>query len=164
MVKITIDTSLINVRGRHGAMNILEKMHGQGKIELVGAQRLVDEVRPHPKQPEADHKVSTIRNISEPVVLGHSCFGSAYLAKDGGPQFDDIASILFPGRDPRSLCSNKSNDVMHMLGHSYSDSDYFLTDDKKDFIANGRRELLRARYGIVVMTPDEMVEHLNKGP
>ena len=160
VVKITIDANLINVRGCHDAMNKLEQLRDQGKVELVGAQRLMDEIRRHPMQPAANHKVSSMRDVNEPFVLDYSALGFGYLPEEGRPQFDEIANILFPRMDARTLNSNEANDVMHLLGHCYSNSDYFVTDDRHDFIEDGRRELLRERFGIVVMTAGEMVDHL----
>jgi hypothetical protein len=160
VLKITIDTNRINARKQLDEMNKLEQLRDQGRVEIVGTQRLLDEIRLHPVQPQASNKVRSMRNVSEPFVLGHSALGSAYLAAASRPEFDEIAEVLFPEKAPDCLSSNEANDVMHLLGHCHSDSDCFVTDNQKDFIKSGKRELLHERFGIIVMTDAEVIKLL----
>jgi hypothetical protein len=84
----------------------------------------------------------------------------AYFSGSDGPEFVEVASALFPTGRAESLSQGDTNDVMHLLAHHAADGDIFVTNNTRDFVANGRRERLRERWGIVVMTPAETVEHL----
>jgi hypothetical protein len=156
LVRLTIDTNAINARGRLEAMNTLERWRDEGWVQLDATTRLLDET----SEDEARAaKAATLNNISEPWILGVGRLGSMYLAGPG-PGFREIASILFPR--VRRLTANQQNDVMHMLSHAHGGGDYFITNDKKDFIKSGRREELRSEFGIEVLTPDEAVEVLHR--
>lgn len=161
-VKITIDANLINARGKLPAMNALEKWQAEGKLQLVGAQRLEDEIASHPLQPEANAKVARMENISEPAVWGISKWGKATWASAGKVSYKELASILFPAVDLEKLSDNQKNDVMHLLGHAYSDSEIFITDNTKDFIANGRQETLLSGFKILVMTASNAITFLSE--
>lgn len=158
---VTIDSNLINTRKQIPAMNTLELWEKEGKIVFCGAERLAIEISKHPKQPDASKKVREMKGISEPCVIGQSYIGHSYITKGDpkDPQFWDIASIIFPNKKHDELTQNESNDVMHLMGHYFAKSDYFVTNDRKDFIDGGKRDLLKKRFGINVMTPDELVGH-----
>lgn len=167
--KITIDSNLINVRQKVEAVNSLEKLHEEGLIEIVAAERLFEEMR---NSDIATKKANQYKNIAEPFVIGHSRIGKAYIAKSDSklPTFGIIASILFPNIENPS--ENQSNDIMHLLAHSHSDSEYFVTNNTKDFIhgkktnlnrheklENDTREKLK-KLSIKVVTPEEALEIL----
>lgn len=152
MIQLTIDSNVINVRGRLAAMNTIEKWQSEGKVLLVGAQRLTNEMRGY-----ADAKVKTMKNVSEPMVWGISDWGSKWGAAGPVPDYKELAEVLFPKVRWDRLNQNQQNDVMHLMGHCDSDSKVFITSDIKDFIKRGRRERLRDKFGIEVMTPEEFV-------
>ncbi len=157
---ITIDTNLINAKQRFPSMNKLERWCDEGKISIVGTFRLKMEIGAY-KNKQASEKERNIPNIAEPCVLDQSfadagayCVGS----DNNAPQFWDLAGIMFPRKDYRRLTKNESNDVMHLMSHYFSGSSIFITNDKKDFISNNRREQLKSKFGIIIMTPDEVVK------
>ena len=157
--KLTIDTNLINAKQKNLSMNKLEQWCDEGKLIIVGAYRLTVEIAAYKNQ-KASCKELKIPNIAEPLVLDKSCLDSSYLAPsdNNAPEFGDIASILFPQKDYALLSDNDSNDVMHLMGHYYAKADIFLTNNTNDFVKDGRREVLKKQFGIVVMTPEEAVD------
>lgn len=160
--KLTIDTNVINARQNLPAMNKLEQWRDEEKIRIVGTHRLKMEVAAY-KNPKASEKEKKLPNVSEPMVLGKSYLGHSYLAapKKNAPQFCDLSAIMFPGRDHNQLSNNESNDVMHLISHFFAESDVFVTNNTNDFINDGRREQLKEKFGIKVMTADEAVAELS---
>ena len=166
-IKVTIDSNLINIRQKITSMNMLEQLHHDGKIEIVGSEKLFEEMR---NSETAISKANKYRNISEPFILGYSRLGKAYLSCDDKklPSFTEIAHILFPNNI--ELSENQSNDVMHLVAHSHSDSDYFITNNTKDFIHGkktnqNRKENLQnltrkklEKISIKTLTPEEVIE------
>jgi len=159
---LTVDTNLINAKQRMTSMNKLEQWRDEGKLKIVGTFRLKMEIGTY-KNRKASEKEKTIPNVSEPLILNQSFIGHAYLAapNDKAPQFWDLSAIMFPGKDYKKLTKNESNDVMHLISHYFSGSDIFVTDDKKHFISNGRRERLKYKFGIIVITLDEVVKEFS---
>lgn len=166
-MKITIDTCLINVREKNSTLNELEQLHKKGSIEIIGTERLTQETESNTKRKE---KASTYKNISEPQAIGFGAIGKSYISKDNTIKLKDISSILFPNKDINELSNNESCDVMHLISHSQSDSDYFVTNNTKDFInarknnenrngsyKNVKRNQL-GKLGINVCTPEEVLE------
>jgi hypothetical protein len=169
---ITIDSNLINSRQTDLVLNALEEMAKLGKIKIVGAQRLLDEMKNF--NSIAYQKANNYLNISEPFTIGLSAIGSAYIAGDEKkPSFIEIANILFPNYDLDKLTPNQNNDVMHLVAHAHSDSDYFVTRNLKDFIDEKRTNENRGKdlkdikrcnlkeIGIDVRTPEEILSLLN---
>jgi predicted nucleic acid-binding protein len=170
MIKITIDSNLINLRNSIKEMNKIEELNEQGKIQIVGAQRLYDEMKEYNK--DAFSKAEKYENISEPFTIGYSAIGSAYIAGEYNiPSFQTFASILFPNQDIDLLSRNQTNDIMHLIAHAHSDSDFFITNNTVDFIdakrtnknrgqelKNHKRYQLRDIH-IIVMTPKEFLEY-----
>jgi hypothetical protein len=170
MIKITFDTCLINVNQKLSEVTKLEELNNKGLIEIVATDRLIQETENHAKRLE---KAESYINIGEPFTVGYSRIGGAYIS-DGKkrPSFGDIASILFPEADKNDLSKNQSNDVMHLIAHLHSDSDYFVTNNTHDFINakrdNHNRDGSYKNYkknqfenlGIKVRTPSELIEEL----
>lgn len=170
ILKITIDSNLINLRHSIKEMNKIEELHEKGKIQIVGAQRLYDEMKEY--NADAFDKARTYENISEPFTIGFSAIGSAYIAgEDNIPSFKTFASILFPNQNIDSLSENQTNDIMHIIAHAHSDSKIFLTNNAKDFIdakrtnnnrgqelKNYKKQQFRDIH-ITVMTPSEFLKY-----
>ena len=51
---------------------------------------------------------------------------------------------------------------MHLLGHAHGNSDILITDNTKDFLADGRQKKLNNAFQIVVMKPLELVKTLSR--
>lgn len=172
MITITIDTCLINSKQTHKDMNKLEEFSRKGLIEIVVAERLYQETENNDKRLK---KAKLYENIGEPFCIGHSRIGSAYIS-DGKkrPTFKDIANVLFPNINHDNLSNNQANDIMHLISHIHSESNYFITDNTHDFIdakkdnsnRNGSYKNIKKQQleylGIKVRTPSEMIEELYK--
>ena len=85
-------------------MNTLERWAAEGKVTLVGTSRLLHETardaRPWALQARSMPNVGAVHPRPQPDVAE----GGAYLAGDDGPQFSELASVMFPGISPTS-CS-----------------------------------------------------------
>lgn len=171
MISITIDTNLINTKNKLPEVNILENYYTNGLIKIVATDRLLQET-------ENDHKrylkANLYDNISEPFTVGYSRIGYAYISSgERKPSFEELAKILFPRIKPINLTKNQSNDVMHLVSHVHSDSDYFVTNNIWDFIHEKRTNENRNKnyldkkrirlhmIGIEICTPKEMIDKLN---
>ncbi len=156
-IKITIDTNLINSKQKLPAMNKLEQWRDEGKLEIVGTQRLKREVADY-KNDIASAKEASIPNVSEPMVWDISAWGESKWGAEGEiPEYKELAKTIFPTVPLDKLNQNQQNDVMHLMGHADCDSDIFVTSNIKDFINDGRREQLKAKFQIVTMTAEEVV-------
>jgi hypothetical protein len=113
-------------------------------------------------------------NIKEPWTIGFSRIGSAYI-QDGKPRASvkEISSVLFPSFTMNQLNKNQKNDIMHIASCIHKEVEYFVTRNVFDFIATKRNNTNRndksrnndkrvalEKYGINVMTPEEMVEFI----
>jgi hypothetical protein len=167
VVKLTVDTNLINAKGRRTGMNTLERWELEGKVRLCAAQRLVDETSNHESRAA---KASTMEQISEPAVWGSATIAGEQLgsrwgfsrwssASMPGPAYQDVASVLFPGCSI-PLTKQDNNDVMFLMAHLFAGNDIFVTNNKKDFIRDGRQAAITERFGTKVMTDDEAVDFL----
>ncbi len=165
-MKITIDSCLINSKEKLTEMNKLEDLAKKGIIEIVGTERLIQETENHSLRKA---KAESYKNISEPYTVGKSRIGSFYISDGEGFKFKELALILFPNKNPLELNENESNDVMHLVSHTHSDSEYFVTNNTKDFIdvrktnknrhgsyLNQKRDEFN-KLGIKVVTPKEML-------
>ena len=165
-VRLTIDTNCVNAKSREAAMNTLERWAEEGKVQLDGSLRFDMETKKYARAVPARSatiaaKTGKINDVSEPANFDASFLDESYC--DGeGPDFEEIASVLFPSmrRDDVEKDENKANDVMHLVSHASGGGSIFVTKDEKDFIKGHRRDVLKDKWGIVVMTPDEAVEHL----
>ena len=161
MLKLTIDTNLINIKQELQSMNTLERWQIEGKVKLFGTERLKDETSRHIK---ARQKVISMPNVSEPGVWGVSKFGKAKWPNDTrGPSFKELAGVLFPNQKKLVLLSEAdTNDIMHLMAHAHNDCEFFLTHNTKHFIQDGRKKILNVKFGVVVATPEEAVTQFSE--
>ena len=156
--RLTIDTNVINSRGRLHPMNVLERWNIERKVSIQGTFRLTIE---NANDDARRRKTANYPNVSEPIVLGVSFLGESYIGDNSFvPKFDDLARILFPTTAINRLTPNQENDVMHLPSHIYSKADIFITKNTRDFIKGGRREKLLLKWGVVIMTPEEAISDL----
>jgi len=161
MHKLTIDTNLINIKQKLQSMNTLERWQIEGKVKLIGTERLKNETSNNEK---ASQKVNAMPNVSEPGVWDVSDWEKAHWSNDtSGPSFNELAAVLFPNQKELSLLSKAdTNDIMHLMAHADNDCEFFLTHNKKHFIQDGRKNLLKVKFGIVVATPEEAVTQFSE--
>jgi hypothetical protein len=49
---------------------------------------------------------------------------------------------------------------MHLLSHCHANGDYFVTNDRSDFINDGKRKYSEETFGVCVRTAEELVAEL----
>jgi hypothetical protein len=60
----------------------------------------------------------------------------------------------------RILGAIRENDAEHLYSCYLNRIDYFITEDKTDFIANGKREQLEALLGVKIRRTEEFLDEL----
>jgi hypothetical protein len=179
----------VNARGKDEALNKLDCLHASGlisihKTDVMDTEMLYGSLTKPAKGPYFAGLAKSVA-YEEDVgvfVVGHSRLDHGKLGDDpNSPDVDTklpihemsddgrlnaIAEVLFPGRSRGELL-NDMRDVMHLATHALYRHDIFVTRNTKDFIHTdkqdqdgAKREILRARYGIVVMTPEEALEEV----
>lgn len=73
---------------------------------------------------------------------------------------EELKQIIFPGLSSEDKrFKNKINDVDHLLGHIVNSRDIFTTDDRGIL---KKKSTLKSSLGVVVMTPEECLEYIEK--
>lgn len=154
--KLTIDVNMMQTEEKNRAMETLKRWGAEGKIELVEADRAKVERDPATGWPGAPSKPMDFR--------GHRSTMRSRPSKSeaGGPTFKGVAGVLFPHKDPQKLNMGEVNSVAHLMKHHSSKNELFITMNAKDFIEEGRRESLKAQFGVVTLTPEEAVTMLTE--
>ena len=171
-MKVTIDSMLINQRQADPELNKLEEYHEKGVVTIVGAQRLLSEMKK--RNPISYAKAMQYENVSEPFTIGMSAIGSAYISGDEEKaSFRQLSTIMFPETPLEGLSENQQNDIMHLVGHLHSDSIYFVTRNTKDFIDEKRtnqnrnndlsnlKRLRLKELGANILTPTELLAEVS---
>lgn len=142
-ISVTIDTNVINAKGKLPAMNKLEEWYDQGKICLFINDVMEEELTEGSIQYHKQGKY--IVQCLRP--------GRSY------PElFEKFKRILFPTVTIPKLGKKHCRDIAHIIGHQKYLADIFLTDDD-DFIRC--REKLAGEQ-VLVMTPNECVVFLKE--
>jgi len=158
---VTIDTNYINTKQGMEAMNKIEKWHNEGLVEIVKTDVMDTEfMRAH----EPQRFVKKSQKYHEDLgvgVWGHSRWGhSLWGGKKMNYPHKEIRNLLFPqfhslNEDDRRKATR---DAMHLAAHYMYKRDFFVTEDKH-FIR--KRNGLKKRFGVVVLTPKECVEKVS---
>ena len=92
--QITVDTSAVNARGSLVDMNLIERWHAEGRVEIHVPRQVLEEIRTH-----RDAKGRAL--YSEKA----EAFGSVAGEADGRPGAapGDIARLLFPHTKPEAM-------------------------------------------------------------
>lgn len=167
MELIAIDTCLRNNNKKDALLNKIEDLEAKGILKIVVTQKFVDECRDSAK---AEIAANDRTNISEPLTIGYSRIGYAYISSTKQVTFNQIAAIMFPDKNPESMTKNDINDVMHIMSCIHANVKYFVTYNKWDFIGtkknnqnrydnsrlNNKRAVLE-KFGINILTPEELL-------
>lgn len=167
METIAIDTCLRNNQKNNPALNRIEELEAQGVLKIVVTQSFVDECH---DSPNAEASAIQKKNIRQPFIIGFSKIGDAYIAAQKPVTFKDISSVMFPGIAIEKLSKNQANDVMHLMSCIHANVRFFVTNNKWDFIGTKRnnqnrcddsrlnnKRLALEKYGIIILTPDELL-------
>lgn len=153
--RLTIDVNLMHADPIAPAMTTLKRWKSEGMIDLIEAEPSRSEREPAYGWPGAPTK---------PIDTNNPRRGGRNPVKRdaGASNFKSLAAVLFPYKDSQKLNMGEINDVAHLLKHHGSKNELFVTINQKDFIEAGKREQLKAAFGIIAMTPDEAVQMLSK--
>ena len=105
------------------------------------------------------------QRVAEPFVLGESPLGVGALVDGAGADlFEGILAVISNGSFPApghrdSLTDGQRRqlrDAMIFLAHVRDGRDLFVTDDRRGFVKNGRREALERLGATKIVTSDEV--------
>ena len=139
--KLTIDQNLMHEDCK--PMGVLKRWKNEGKIDLRDASR---------PQGYIDVSDSSNGKVKRRSGRGHP----------GGENFKAIASIVFPQKDPTKLELWEYNEVVHLSKHHERKNEFFVTRNTKIFVEDGKRERLKEVFGILIVSPEEVVELITK--
>lgn len=106
--------------------------------------------------------------VSETFILGESRLGGGLLGDDKEADVFEIALKIisnggFPKRTERENLTAPQRcqlrDAMILAAHVREKRDIFVTNDKKGFIDNGRRETIKKDFGTKILTQSEFIEY-----
>ncbi len=146
--KLTVQGGLLEIGDDATAMKTLKRWREEGKVDLIDTNPPRDAVAPV-RKPETDGS-------------GRRRVNNRRASDSGKVSFKAVAAAIYPGKDPLKLDMAEINSVAHLIKHHTSKNEIFVTADVKSFIAEGRRELLKAQFGILAMTPEETVQALSE--
>ena len=155
--KLTIDSNLLHETTKIPSIDVLKRWKSEGKIELVEADAAKAKSEPAYGWPGSPPRPINTTRDPRGGNRGHVKKESA-----GKANFKALSSVLFPGKDSQRLNMGEINNVAHLVKHSISKNEFFVTHNLKDYITGGKREVLRGSFGIVTVTPDEAVDMLKK--
>jgi hypothetical protein len=116
-----------------------------------------------------EEEVSALESIAETGVFGESRYGEAvYGAQSDAECIERALELLsnraFPGIGNRETMTNgqrrQLRDAMILCAHVRSKRDVLVSNDRKAFVDNGRREAIAAMFCTSVMTVAEFEQHL----
>src|SRR6185312_9453142 len=141
--KLTIDINLMHEAQTIPAMDVLKRWKAEGKIDLIEAE-------PPRLERGSAHGWPGAQIIKNEVRDPRQRGGRRIIKKESshGANFRNLAAVLFPQKDSQKLNMGEINDVAHMLKHHSSKNELFITHNLKDFIEEGKRERLKAGFGI----------------
>jgi hypothetical protein len=155
LYKLTLDVNLMEPSVTVPGMDVLRRWKEEGKVDLIEANRPQVVREPAYGWPGAPAK---------PVERNPNQRGgkrrSGKMNESGNANFKSIAAVLFPSKDHLKLSMAEINNVAHLIRHHLVKNEIFVTANKKDFIEEGRRDRLKSNFGIVIMTPEEVIEAL----
>jgi len=159
VVRISLDSSCLNIWHQHRILNKLRKLEEQRKIEVFSSGTVWrEQIRPEIKDPYRERyqkRLEETKPISETTIFPFSFKGGVrFVTEESQRKIGQIAKICFPNKSWSELTENEKNDVRALEAHAYAGLDYFLTLNENDFIINGKKERLE-EMGILVREPND---------
>lgn len=155
MIRVTIDTNCINVKGMQSAVNRLEHLGQRGVIKLTMTFVTATELKSdRTKFGEARRqKAARLPTARSGFMIGRSTVGGPDVI--GGPDayayVDAIGAIIRPGVSWEGIDENTQRDILHLSAHRTYGWEMFVTSDGG--ILDHSDSLLE-KIGIRVMTPE----------
>jgi hypothetical protein len=150
MYKLTLDLGLMAEGTTDVFIRRLVQWKEAGLVELIPAGAASKSAAPQPYVAPPVSRFGTAKSRSAPI------------AGSGNATFKNLAGILFPNRDLAKLRMTEINQVVYLIKHHATKNDIFVTADAERYIDDGHRQRLREAYGILTMTPREVVEQIGK--
>lgn len=158
---LTIDTNSINTRQADENLNALEEWHKNGLVEIVKTDVMDTEfLKAAPYQRDVFMaKSSQYREDIGELHCDDSRVGHARVGPLENYPLEAMRRILFPKFETLTEPEKERarRDAMHLATHYMYKRDCFVTCDKH-FIA--ARDSLKAKFGVVILRPDECVSLL----
>lgn len=122
------------------------------------------------KSPKFRQYIESTERLNEAAVWGESPWGSKWGGQVCGPErlsLKDIIRIITNGSsfDFTSMSEGQLHqlrDALIIQAHSLEKRDFFVTNDKRGFINNGRREKFGQKLGVQIFTADEFKALLSR--
>jgi len=157
--KITLDTNCIinlidETSKSRTSINFIEEIiqySHSNKIDLAITTKVEADLKNDKNKERKDNVMSYIKSF--PIV--------GTMSKDTKDLFTELQQIIFPGgiTQNQKHCSNKTNDINHLIGHHINERDIFVTDDGGLL---KKKERLKISPGIIIMSPKECVEYIKE--
>lgn len=147
---MTVDADLMIAHPPAEGMETLKQWLSEGKVQITEALR----------PPVAAKSTGWPGAPSIAEQKGGRMARARKVDQSGKLKFSNVAAILFPSRNANKLSISEVNDVAHLIKHHGSERSLFVTTNSDTFINGGRRESLKAAFGIVTVTPLELVAKL----
>jgi len=160
MLSITLDTNLYNHR------ELVERAIARGlsvTFTSVSERELANAYEPPPAP----------RDVLETALFGESEWdNSIWASEPDGEVFEKVLGVVSnhsvaSNCEPSELSAGLRNhlrDALALCAHARERRDIFVSDDKKAFVAGGRREALEALLSTRIMTAAEFAEWLEHNP
>lgn len=156
--KLTVDGNITDAGFQGPGLETLKAWKEEGKIDLIETNPSRP-MKPQPYGwPGAPPKTEAERSSGQE---GHRP-RSRRMNESGNANFKTVAASVYPGKDPHKLNMTEINNVAHLIQHHAAKHEIFITVNSRDLIEGGRRAILKAQFGIIVMTPNEAVAALNE--
>ncbi len=153
MLTITIDTNVINARGKDAAMNQLEQWYAEGKIGLFKTDVMDTELQDGYRK--GLEKAVQYKEDLGVGVWGSSRWGHAlWASEEDGNTLNELKVTLFGKKS--DYTKQEIRDAMALLTHSRNRRDFFVTNDAGIL---DKKEALRT-FGISVGNPVDCVAWL----
>jgi hypothetical protein len=153
-MRITFDTNIISLDGLLSACS-----------NLGWDAAIVSVTRREVEGTSFEVRIEPFGEVPESAVLDESRFGEAVYGSDQTAiDLDRILKTISGGTFPanRSQLSKgqlrQLRDAMIFEAHARDARDVFVTNDRRGFIAGGRRAALEAMFATRIMTSDEFVQ------
>jgi hypothetical protein len=157
MIKIAIDTSCLNVKKKCKYLNILDKLYSKNKIEIISSTVLEKEQNDNPNSNWRNQYQKRINDLNKKHEVGRwgtSSWGQCLWGNE------NLSKQLIDIINPKT--KNDIFDLWILETAIANKCDYFCTLNKKDFIYNGKKELIE-KLGIKVRIPDnEFIQEIEQ--
>jgi len=159
-ISVTFDTSVIYPDDGQTptAIRDLERLHEKGSIIIFKTDVVDTELGENKKELSA--KSARFLEDMGFAVYGHSRYSHALYGSGSQYPFEELRELVFPNFNQMTKTNQDkaTRDAMHLATHYMYRRDFFVTLDNRHLIAN--RRSLEARFGIIVLTPDECLRKI----